>query len=330
MSGARPADGVAEQAAEWIVRLTADDPAERAAAAAGFAAWKRADARHATAAARLEGLLGQMRGPGGAGHDSRPARAALNAQFGARANVGRGKRLGAALALALLLAGPAWLIMHSYPPAYLAADLRSATGEWRSHQLADGSRITLNSASAVNLRFDRRRRALELVRGEVLVEVAREAGRPFVVETAHGSIRALGTRFVVRRDGAATELTMLESRTSVQAARRPGDGVVVSAGEAVRISADGVGPLARIDAGSVAEAWRQHQLVVQERPLTQVLDELARHRPGRIQYDRQRLAGMTVTAVLPLDDTDRALQLLLHSFPTLRVRTISKYLVLVD
>jgi transmembrane sensor len=37
-----------------------------------------------------------------------------------------------------------------------------------------------------------------------------------------------------------------------------------------------------------------------------------------------------VSAVLPLDDTDRALHLLLTNFPQLRIRTVSRYLVLVD
>lgn len=70
--------------------------------------------------------------------------------------------------------------------------------------------------------------------------------------------------------------------------------------------------------------------MVNDRPLSEVLDELARQRPGRIQYDRARIDGIRVSAVLPLDDTDRALQLLVANFPQLRVRTLTPYLVLVD
>ncbi len=104
----------------------------------------------------------------------------------------------------------------------------------------------------------------------------------------------------------------------------------VAAGQRVRITADAVGPAEAIDPRGLADAWQRHQLVLNDRPLAEVLDELARHRPGRIHYDAAQIEGIRVSAVLPLDDTDRALQLLLDNFPTLRIRTITPWLVLVD
>ena len=79
MSRTQP-DHLAEQAAHWIVQLSADDARERDVARAGFAAWKAQDPLHATAAAGMESLLGQVhavRGPSAG--DTRPARAALAA-----------------------------------------------------------------------------------------------------------------------------------------------------------------------------------------------------------------------------------------------------------
>ena len=70
--------------------------------------------------------------------------------------------------------------------------------------------------------------------------------------------------------------------------------------------------------------------MVDDRPLPEVLDELARHRPGQLRYDRAQLDHIRVAAVLPLDDTDKALQLLLDNFPQLRVRMLTRYLVMVD
>ena len=105
------------------------------------------------------------------------------------------------------------------------ADLRTATGRWETRTLADGTRITQGSASAVNLRYDERRRVIELVRGEILMDVAPDAARPFLVETVHGSIQALGTRFVVDHQAGATVLSMIESRVSVQTATQRSTGV---------------------------------------------------------------------------------------------------------
>lgn len=332
------ADTVAEQAAEWIVRLTADDETEREQAHAGFEAWKQRDPRHAQEAERMQGFLQHVQGVREATGNPKAARAALNAAFSVKPKRGKAKGVGIALVIALALAVPAWLTLQAYPVAYLAADLRTSTGQWQTETLSDGTRITLNSASAVNLRYDERRRAVELVSGEILVEVAKDAARPFLVETTHGSIRALGTRFVVRRldiaAGDATDLTMIESKVSVQtAAQRAADSpdaTIVSAGERVRITAQGLGRVEPVDARSVSDAWKFHRLVVQGQPLPDVLDELNRQRPGFIQFDRAQLESIKVSAVLPLDDTDRALQLLVTNFPNLRVRTLTPYLVMVD
>ena len=317
-------DIVAEQAAHWIVQLSADDPAERASARAGYAAWKAADPLHATAAADMENLLGQLhavRAP--AGGDHRPARAALKAITPQRRRL---RQLAAASAVAVLVLGSA--MVASEQPAYLLADLRSATGQWRTHTLADGSRLTLGSDSAVNVHFSAGERHVELVRGDILVDVAKDAQRPFIVDSGQAAICALGTRFSVRREDGATILNMLESTVSAQVPQHPAS--IVRAGQRTRITRDGIGPLTSIDAASVQHAWRAHQLVVDDQPLAEVLDELARHRPGQLHYDRAQIAGIRVAAVLPLDDTDKALQLLIDNFPQLRIRMLTRYLVMVD
>ncbi|KHA79613.1 histidine kinase [Janthinobacterium lividum] len=318
------AEVAAEQAARWIVRLSADDPSERDTARAGFAAWKAADPLHATVAAGMENLLLQLsavREP--AGGDHRPARAALAAIAPKRQRL---RQLAAASAVAVLALTGALVI--SERPAYLLADLRSPTGQWQTHTLADGSHLTLGSHSAVNVRFNAGERHVELVRGDILVDVAKDAQRPFIVDSNQAAIRALGTRFSVRKEGGSTTLSMLESKVLAQVPQHPA--VVVQAGQRARITDDGVGPIVAIDAASVQEAWRAHQLVVDDQPLTEVLDELARHRPGQLHYDRAQIAGIRVAAVLPLDDTDKALQLLIDNFPQLRIRMLTRYLVIVD
>ncbi|WP_231890516.1 FecR family protein [Delftia sp. GW456-R20] len=338
MPGAGPNDdALAEQAAQWLVALTGDDEAECATARAGFEAWKRADPRHAAAALDMEQFLDRLQAARSGPAGSRPARAALDAsgsagrkQDGQTRRARRTRRAGAALMLAAVLALPAWVALQAWPPGYLMADLRTATGQWQTRALADGTRITLASGSAVNLRYDEQRRTVELVQGEILVDVARDASRPFVVETAQGSLRALGTRFVVDRQADATVLSVLESRVAAQAAAGGQDSATVDAGQRVRITDHGLGPVQVMDARGLADAWRQHQLVVSDQPLAEVLDALARHRPGHIRYDSAQIHHLRVSAVLPLDDTDRALQLLMSSFPELRIRTLTPWLVLVD
>ncbi|AVJ26671.1 FecR family protein [Achromobacter spanius] len=326
-------DALAAQAAQWIVALSADDGIERERARTQFEAWKRADPRHAAAAAGMERLLGQVSdvrstGTGGAGN---AAVASMLAMQGKRRRI---KTYVAALALTCTLAVPAWMALQAYPPSYLLADVRAGTGQWKTQTLADGTRITLNSASAVNLRYDAARRTIELLQGEILVDVAKDAARPFVIETRDGAMRAVGTRFVVSREEDSTVLRVLESKVTVQTAdqrrARSAESALIEAGQAVRIRPDGLGLVTAIDPRSVEDAWAQHRLFVEDRPLAEVLDTLNRHRSGHIQYDAAAIGHLRISAVLPLDDTDRALQLLAANLPGLRIRTYTPYLVRVD
>uniref|UniRef100_UPI001981C7CF FecR family protein n=1 Tax=Burkholderia sp. Ac-20379 TaxID=2703900 RepID=UPI001981C7CF len=246
----------------------------------------------------------------------------------------RTRRTAASLAVAIALALPAWALLRAYPPGYLLADLHTATGQWQTHVLPDGSRITLDTSSAVNLHYDAHRRTIELVQGAILVDVAKDPERPFVVETRDGSVRALGTRFVVDREADDTVLSMIQSKVAVQTAHERDQHsthrVQVVANQRVRITADAVSPIETIDARSLSDAWAHRQMVVTDRPLAEVLDTLSRYRRGRIVYDRAAIAAMQVSAVLPLDDTDQALRLLKTTFPALRIRMLTPWITRID
>jgi len=329
---------LAEAAAQWIVRLSADDPGEQAQARRGFEDWKRADPRRAAVAARMEGflaascVLGDSTGPA-----AKAARATLGtlveppARRVPRPRSGQGRKgLPAMLVLVLALVLPALVAWNGCAPGMLLADMHTGTGEQRRELLADGTQLTLSSGTALNQQLGLDLRRIELLRGAVLVDVAKDARRPFVVDTPHGRIQALGTRFIVRLENGATRLTMIESRTSVRAGEAGAATQTLEAGQQARLTPGGLEWLEPVSPGVVEDAFRLRRLVVRDMPMAEVLDELARHRDGLLRYDRQALEGLRVSAVLPLDDTGRALQLLVDSFPQLRVRMLTRWAVWVD
>lgn len=291
---------VLHQAAQWLVRMD-DEP--DAAEQAAFRDWLASDPAHAQAVQALQGSLAPLRELPRA-----PVRAALGSVT-ARSSGRRGLK---ALALAVVLALPAGLALQQFPPGYLLADIRTGVGEWSSQQLPDGSRIQLDGRSAVDLQFDAGTRTLRLLGGEILLDVAKDPGRPFVVVTEHGSVRALGTRFVVERLGDSTRLAMIESSTQVSSAA---DSITVGAGQQVRFDGHGIQPPQAVDGAGLEQAWNSHQLVIREQPLNEVLERLARHHRGYLSYDAKALAGLRVSAVLPADDSERALRLLARSLP---------------
>lgn len=308
------ADDLAVEAAEWLVQLSADDPAERERAEHEYQAWKALSPVHAEAARGMEQMLESLRGIRQQPASERRLHRLIEGEVRFSQRNRRNKRLGAALGIVLTLLVPGWLGWQRYPSALLFADLDTATGQWRETRLEDGSRLTLAGGSAVDLHFTASGREVRLLRGEIRVEVAADAQRPFEVITEDGRIRALGTRFLVSKQAAATDLSMLESKVLARASEGPAQ-ALVTAGQQVRIRRDGIDGPQGIDPGATDQAWQQHCLLARGLPLAQVLEQLERQYAGVLSYDRDSLASIQVFASLPLDDPQRALQLLEASLP---------------
>lgn len=212
-----------------------------------------------------------------------------------------------------------------------AADHRTATGEQRSVVLEDGSRITLNTASAIDVHFDGERRVVRLVAGEILISTShatRHGGmelRPFVIETAHGRIRALGTRFSVRQQDDRTHVAVIESAVEITSSNAMVPSRVLHAGEQ--------GSFTRlvIDAPFALEqqafAWSRGQIVADDMRLGDFLADLGRYRPGFLRCD-PAVADLRFSGVFPLQDTDRILSALPHVLPV-QVKLRTRYWVTV-
>jgi transmembrane sensor len=273
----------------------------------GFADWQRSDARNQQAWARLQQTIGKpvatlravdSRLPG----QARDARETLLRP--ARRIFIRG------LAIAATAGGALALVDRMQPLASFTADLRTGTGERRTLTLADGSVLTLNARTLVDVGFVDGQRQLFLRQGEIVVQVARDPLRPFIVATRDGSVRALGTRFVVAQETDRSRVSVLEHRVelrTVQGSRR-----VLRDGEGAWFGTDRI---TLIDAPLVAgDDWTRGLLVVNRQPLSWVVEELQQYRRGLIRLSPE-VAEVPVQGVFPLSDVDRALSALAETLP---------------
>lgn len=332
------------QAAEWIVKLTADDPAEREEARAALAKLKLESEQQAEAAARLQLFVDLAERASNSSLSSgrttqagsQPAMVANTLRHYLRVHqrTRNASKIRKPLMILLLMLLPAWGLLQTSSVSSLFADVRTTAGVYDNRQLHDGSLIRLNPSTALNVHFTASQREVELLSGEVYLDVAKDKQRPFVIQTRQGQIQALGTRFIVRATSDDTMLTMLESRTQVTTGgptlKNLATPEVVSAGQMVRFNTEKLTHLPDINAAMTESAFKQHRLVVQNTPLSEVLKTLQQHRPGFILYDTEAMKKILVTAVLPLDDTDRALDLLCDNFSNLNVSQYSRLLVMVN
>ena len=219
------------------------------------------------------------------------------------------------LAFTAVGGGALWLSHRQTPWPQRLAQYRTPVGERREWQLADGSRLVLNTDSAADVDFDPRQRLVRLHAGELLVETAKDPqamARPFLVRTGEGTIRALGTRFLVRQQSGGTLVTVLQDRVEIRP-ERSAQVRQLAAGGQLHFTAEHFGAESPVAAEADA-AWTRGMLVVADWPLERFVAELARYRPGRLSCD-PAVSGLRISGAFPVNDTDRALAAVAKALP---------------
>jgi transmembrane sensor len=291
---------VLDAAIAWQLSLDSGTPVERE----EFAKWHAAHEEHARAWRQL-GMLDQRFSVA-----SGPARTAL---LQSRESIRRRvRKLGSGVASIVAVLGLALFAGDRYLPVdYWLADQRTATGEQRTLRLSDGTLINLNTHSAVDVRFDEKQRRVILQEGEILVETGHGDARPFIVETREGSMRALGTRFLVKREEEGTRLSVLQSAVAAHPESSTEE-QILHEGQQVLMRNNGLGPIIALNLG--ADAWTRGMLVVDNARLEDLVHELSRYRRGHLGVAPE-IADLRITGSFPLHDTDLALSALLPTLP---------------
>jgi len=308
---AQPIDRrIARQAARWFVRLQGNaSPRDREACDH----WRASHADHERAWQLAAGFHARF--------DAIPADIGMPA-LGRPASLDRRHTLK--LLTSLIIAAPlGTLAYQALPWREWSADQRTVAGERRECVLPDGTRVMLNTASAMDIRFDGQQRLLRLYAGEILVSTAADPlNRPLVVETAEGRLRPVGTRFDVRQLDGKTRIAVLEGAVQVYPAHAK-DFLRLEAGQQTEFSRALIAPVATLQRSS--SDWTQGVLRAEKMRLADFALELGRYRPGLLRCD-PAVADWQISGTFQLHDTDLALAALARTLPV-DIRTRSRYWV---
>lgn len=295
-----------EQATEWVARRSnGEHSAEEQRA---FLVWMNASAENRQAYAEAEALWEHLRGLDGAADRQLAA---------ARAYLGRQRRRPvrrwlAAAAAVLLIAGLTW---HLDPLSYLGDQTyRSAQGQIRTIDLADGSRLELDTTSEVHVHYSRRDREIHLVRGRAVFTVTHGDPRPFLVFAGQVKIRDIGTQFDVRHltEGIAVAVLDGEVETSGETNAVP---VTLRRGQRIGYTPDGAAGSVQVVDIDTYSAWREGKLVFQARPLREVLDELGRYQSARLTVTTPKVLDTKVSGIFSIGDLPQAMQTIAATLP---------------
>ena len=282
-----------QEAAAWFSRLnqrrvSTDD-------VHAFAAWRRSPA-NAEAYAKVERLwdsagvlasdpaiermVENAARPKGSRRPSRP--------LGYLAAAGAG-------AAVIVCALVGWNLLQA--PTY-----RTDVGERRTVTLSDGSSVTLDTASRIAVRISRDRRSIDLIEGQAMFDVVRDPSRPFTVSAGAVEVRALGTRFDVRRLNGGARVVLAEGRVAVSDARTTGADWTLNPGQPVVTTRS----TPRVESVDVATAtsWTTGRLIFDQLPLAEAVAEMNRYSKVQLELESSRFGEIPVSGAFDAGDMD--------------------------
>ncbi|KAB0547271.1 FecR family protein [Pseudomonas argentinensis] len=302
-------------ALDWLLRI--QQRPEDAALRTELAAWLAIDTRHVEAYRQAERVW-QLTGLNEAAATPPPAETpripaapiAAAAVPAIRPQRLRRRRWPALLAGSLA----ACFILWVAPDAYLGyqSDYRTDLGEQRSIELDDGSRVQLDSQSAISVEFDSSRREVRLLSGQAFFEVTPDQSRPFRVDANNLQITVTGTAFNVAVR--ASQLTVAVQHGSVRVAE--GNHTLAEAlhaGDRLQWRSSDQVTRDKLPLSQIA-VWQQGRLVVRDARIADVLDELRPYLPGKLALRDDRLGAKRITGVYDLRDPDAALRAILQPY----------------
>lgn len=179
------------------------------------------------------------------------------------------------------------------------ADYRTETGEQRQIQAAPGVVVEMNTQTTLNRLTSRGQQlGIELVSGEVQVQTAGQLAEQFTLLAGAGHVRMPpGTQCNIRCIGKHVQVTGLSGSTELV---YHGRNVTLQAGERIGYSDRAMEAVTTVSTES-AMAWRRRILIFDNQPLSDVVSEINRYRPGKIVITNGTLASRKVHARFSLN-----------------------------
>jgi len=287
------------EAAAWFARMRGPDAPGLA---AEFELWRSADPANHLAYARMLKRWDQ-------------SAFLTNSALGRGRDLGRARRTpvtsalrylaGAAVFAVLGLVG-AFVLDRTRPvagPVTTATSVASPRGQIRTVRLDDGSRVTLDTDSAVDLAFTQAERRLTLEHGRVRVDAAEDPARPFVVDVPGGSIFARQALFDLRPGQGGVEVALLRGALDVTPARAAGARRAVPLGHYVLLMPNGSLAQPMISSGAQLD-WAKGMVSFDGDRLADAVAAINRHNARQIELGSRDLAGLRITGAFHVADPD--------------------------
>lgn len=202
---------------------------------------------------------------------------------------------------------------QSQPIMNLASN--TPVGRINQQALEDGSKLTLNANTDVEVIYYRNKRLVKLKRGEAVFDVVKDVNRPFIVESQFARVTVLGTRFVVNQIDGRVIVSVDHGKVKVENLNATDNvPVLITNGQVAEIKS-GTQAIKLNRSAADAFAFLDGKLIFNAASLNEIAESLSRYRKKPIvaaQQSDSPQAGTQphITAVLNIAEMENFLTLM--------------------
>ena len=315
----------AEQAAEWLVRLTSGDMSARD--REEYVEWLRESPVHIAEMLRVGRVHQDLRTfkgwsalPPYDSHQEDPVirlPGTSGAAAPALARRSRWLRPGLAAAVLGLLA----ILATPYLQQFEFPNIRTPAGERRELVLADESIVEVAPNSTLRVELGAHERHVVLTRGRAYFHVHKDASRPFIVEAAGAHIKAVGTAFDVSNRGDEVIVTVTEGQVGISDEHWPRNRatgapmVLVGANQQLVLQAGAAPGAPRALNAETAVQWTKGQIEFQAETIAVVVGQFNAYNRVQISISDRALAAQRVTGLFRIADPESFVNFLEFTVP---------------
>ena len=291
---------ISETAAKWFIRMqeAAPDAPERS----QFEAWLMQNSMHQQEYASISAA---WQGVDSVDELKKIAAARQSQQIFKQSSRAKKIKNAVSAASACLVLAFASLIGHQQyqhwqasPTMQLAS--QSKTAQIIRQTLEDGSQVTLNASSQIQVTFYHHQRHVDLLKGEAIFNVEKDSNRPFVVETNSAKITVLGTHFAVNKLSKLVRVSVDHGKVQVES-KNDGSKITLHNGQVAEILS---GQNVQYKNAPAADyfSFAKGKVTFNQADMVEIADVLSRYRQQGVLV--QGNTQEKISAVFEIKDTE--------------------------
>jgi transmembrane sensor len=215
---------------------------------------------------------------------------------------------------------------------------QTAVGEVKKMRLSDGSILTLNTNSAIEVDFSGHQRRVLLHRGEVFFDVKKDPNRVFSINTGQRIIRVIGTKFNVRKSDVSLKVSVSEGLVGIQESSSEQSKTDDFRQSETLLQAGSIGAYSgntEVISRNTPElikknlAWREGVFRFENETLENVINEFNRYRIKKIKLQTDELGQLKISGVFSLKNSDSIITAIKTALPV-NTQESSQFITLIE